>query len=79
MFVPYETYLRAFPDRKFFKFTYYQMRKIQTFPLVFFGCFHKNPKKMTEIQKSKNPKISKMFLEVLDFWIFGFFVFLDCL
>ena len=37
--------------------------------VVFFG-FSIKIQKTLEIQKSKNPKISEIFLKVLDFWIF---------
>ena len=43
--------------------------------IVFFSILKKKPKKTMEIQTSKNPKLSEIFLKVLDFWIFGFFIF----
>ena len=63
---------------------YYQMRKIQIFPLVFFWILNTNPKKQ---EKSKNPKIQKSktfrdfpksfgFLDFFDFCIFHFWIFM---
>ena len=55
---------------------YYQMRKIQKKKSIgFFWILNKNPTK--EIQKSKNPKLSEIFLKVLVFWIFGFLDFAE--